>query len=66
LSRLRVIQWSTGDIARHQVRLAAASPSLELVGAFVHHDAKHGLDVWEIAGIVSPLDLTLARMVRTR
>lgn len=51
MSRLRVIQWYTGDIARHQVRLVAASPSLELVGAFVHHDAKHGLDVGEIAGI---------------
>ncbi len=48
---IRVMQWYTGDIAQHQIRLVHANPSMELVGAFVYHDDKVGLDVGEIAGI---------------
>ncbi|MDG2028873.1 MAG: hypothetical protein P8J50_17365 [Acidimicrobiales bacterium] len=47
----RVIQWFTGDIACHQIRLIADHPNLELVGAFVWHDEKVGRDAGEIAGI---------------
>jgi hypothetical protein len=47
----KVIQWFTGDIACHQIRLIAGNPALELVGAFVWHDEKVGLDAGEIAGI---------------
>lgn len=47
----RVIQWFTGDIACHQIRLVADNPALELVGAFVWHDEKVGCDAGEIAGI---------------
>jgi len=53
----RVIQWFTGDIACHQIRLIADNPRLELVGAFVWHDEKVGLDAGEIAGI-APLGVT--------
>ncbi|MCA9578914.1 MAG: hypothetical protein H6726_17360 [Sandaracinaceae bacterium] len=49
--KLRIIQWYTGEIARHQIRTVAASPHMELVGAFVHHEAKVGLDAGEVAGI---------------
>jgi hypothetical protein len=48
---IRVIQWYTGDIAQHQMRLVAAHPTMELVGAFVYHDEKVGRDAGEIAGI---------------
>lgn len=48
---IKVIQWYTGDIAQHQIRLVDANPSMELVGAFVYHDEKVGLDAGEIAGI---------------
>lgn len=48
---IRVIQWFTGDIACHQIRLVAADPGLELVGAFVWHREKVGRDAGEIAGI---------------
>ncbi len=48
---IKVVQWFTGDIAQHQIRLVAAHPSMELVGAFVFHDAKVGHDAGEIAGI---------------
>ena len=53
MKKLRIIQWYTGEIARHQVRVLAGCPSMELVGAFVHHEEKNGLDVGEIAGIDS-------------
>lgn len=51
MTKLRIIQWYTGEIARHQIRVIAACPSMELVGAYVHHEEKNGVDVGEIAGI---------------
>jgi len=51
MDKIKVIQWYTGDIAKHQIRLISQCPSMELVGAFVHHAAKNGLDAGEIAGI---------------
>lgn len=51
MERIKVVQWYTGDIACHQIRTIAASPRFELVGAVVHHEAKHGLDAGVIAGI---------------
>ena len=51
MKKLKVIQWFTGDIAQHQIRLVAANPAMQLVGAFVFHDEKVGLDAGEIAGI---------------
>lgn len=57
MTKLRVIQWYTGEIAKHQIRLLAARPDMELVGAFVHHAEKDGVDAGEIAGI-DPLGVT--------
>ena len=51
MKKLRIIQWYTGDIAKHQIRILADCPSMELVGAFVYHKEKVGLDAGEIAGI---------------
>jgi 4-hydroxy-tetrahydrodipicolinate reductase len=51
MKKLKIIQWYTGEIARHQIRVIAASPSMELVGAYVHHEEKNGVDAGEIAGI---------------
>ena len=51
MKKLKIIQWYTGEIARHQIRVIAGSPSMELVGAYVHHEEKNGLDVGEIADI---------------
>jgi 2,4-diaminopentanoate dehydrogenase len=47
----RVIQWSTGNVGRHALRLVAAHPDLELVGLWVHSEDKAGRDAGEIAGI---------------
>lgn len=51
MEKFRIVQWFTGDIAQHQIRLVDAHPLMELVGAFVFHDEKVGRDAGEIAGI---------------
>ncbi len=51
MNKIRVIQWFTGEIARHQIRLLARCPAMELVGAFVFHEEKVGLDAGELAGM---------------
>jgi len=51
MKKIRVIQWYTGEIARHQVRVLARCPTMELVGACVFHEDKVGLDAGELAGI---------------
>jgi hypothetical protein len=45
----RVIQWYTGAIAREQIRIIQSRPYMEVVGAVVHHEAKVGKDVGDIA-----------------
>ncbi|MGH0031053.1 MAG: dihydrodipicolinate reductase [Myxococcota bacterium] len=47
----RVIQWATGNVGRAAVEGILAHPELELVGAWVHGDAKAGRDVGEICGL---------------
>lgn len=46
----RVIQWSTGNVGKHALRLIARHPDLELVGLWVHSDDKAGRDAGELAG----------------
>lgn len=47
---LRVIQWATGGVGRAAVEGVLLHPDLELVGCYVHSEAKHGVDVGEIVG----------------
>src|SRR5437762_621943 len=47
----RVIQWSTGNVGRHALRLMARHPDLELVGLWVHSPDKAGRDAGELVGI---------------
>jgi 4-hydroxy-tetrahydrodipicolinate reductase len=46
----RVIQWSTGNVGRHALRLIAEHPDLELVGVWVSSEAKRGVDAGTLAG----------------
>jgi len=46
----RVIQWATGGVGRAAIEGVLAHPDLELVGAWVHSPAKHGVDVGELVG----------------
>jgi hypothetical protein len=47
----RVIQWATGLVGQESIKGIVAHPELELVGCWVHSDAKVGRDAGEIAGI---------------
>ena len=50
---IRVIQWSTGNVGIHALRLIARHPDLELVGLWVHSPDKVGVDAGTLAGIES-------------
>jgi len=47
---LRVIQWATGGVGRAAIEGILAHPELELVGCWVHGEAKDGRDVGELIG----------------
>jgi hypothetical protein len=47
----RVIQWSTGNVGVAALRCIIGHPELELVGVWVHSDAKVGKDAGELCGL---------------
>ncbi len=47
----KVIQWATGGVGRAAIEAVLDHPDLELVGCWVHSEAKSGKDVGEILGI---------------
>ena len=47
---IKVIQWATGTVGVHAPAAIAAHPDLELVGLWVHSDAKAGKDAGELCG----------------
>jgi hypothetical protein len=52
---LRVVQWTTGNVARQTVRAVLARPDLELVGVFAYSADKVGRDVAELVGLDEPV-----------
>jgi hypothetical protein len=50
MSRLRVVQWSTGGVGAIALRVIAARPDLELAGVWVHDPRKEGRDAGELSG----------------
>nr|MDT0523470.1 dihydrodipicolinate reductase [Streptomyces sp. DSM 41633] len=54
---LRVVQWATGGVGVAAINGVLEHPDLELVGCWVHSDAKNGKDVGEIIG-AEPLGVT--------
>ncbi len=46
----RVIQWSTGNVGRYALRGIINHPQLELVGVYVHSEAKAGKDAGDLCG----------------
>jgi 2,4-diaminopentanoate dehydrogenase len=52
--RLRVIQWTTGNIGRRSLHAIIARPDLELVGVYAHGAAKVGRDAAELCGWPDP------------
>ena len=49
--RVRVVQWTTGNVGRRSVRAIVTRPDLELVGCYAWSDDKVGRDVGELCGI---------------
>ncbi|CUU57639.1 4-hydroxy-tetrahydrodipicolinate reductase [Parafrankia irregularis] len=56
----RVIQWTTGTVAREAVAGILGHADLELVGAWAHSEHKDGQDVGELCGL-GPLGVTATR-----
>lgn len=48
---IRVVQWATGGVGKAAIEAVVAHPDLDLVGAWVHSEAKHGQDVGVLAGL---------------
>jgi hypothetical protein len=51
---LRVVQWTTGNIARQAIKAVAERSDLELVGVFAYSAEKVGKDASELAGLAEP------------
>jgi hypothetical protein len=52
--RLRVIQWTTGNVGRRALRAILARPDFELVGVYAHARDKLGRDAAELCGLATP------------
>jgi hypothetical protein len=52
---LRVIQWTTGNVAGQTVRAVLERPDLQLVGVFAYSQGKVGQDVADLVGLASPV-----------
>lgn len=50
MQRYSVVQWSTGHVGIHALRAILDHPALDLVGLWVHSEAKVGIDAGELAG----------------
>ncbi len=67
--RIRVVQWTTGNVGRRSVLAVLANPELELVGCYAWSPDKVGRDVGELcgttpAGVVTTNDLDLLLALR--
>jgi 4-hydroxy-tetrahydrodipicolinate reductase len=51
MARLKVIQWSTGNVGVASLRCIIRHPDLELVGLWVHSPDKAGKDAGELCGL---------------
>ncbi len=49
--KIRVVQWSTGNVGIHAIAGIDARPELELVGVFVSNPDKVGKDAGQLAGL---------------
>ena len=59
---LRVVQWATGGLGVAAIKGVLEHPDLELVGCWVHSEAKSGKDVGELIG-GAPLGVTATKSI---
>ena len=62
--RIRVVQWTSGSVARESVRAIHAHPNLELVGLYAYSAQKAGRDVGDLVGM-APIGLTATNDVQS-
>jgi 2,4-diaminopentanoate dehydrogenase len=55
---IRVVQWTTGNVARQSVAAIVERPELELVGVYAYSKEKAGRDAGELAGLGRTLGVT--------
>jgi hypothetical protein len=55
-------QWATGGVGRAAIEGIFAQPDLELVGSWVHGEAKDGIDVGTLVG-AAPIGVAATRDV---
>ena len=55
---IRVVQWTTGNVARQSIASVIERPDLELVGVYAYSKEKAGRDVGELAGLGRTLGVT--------
>ena len=53
--RIRLVQWTTGNISRAAVKGILERPDLELVGVFAYSEDKVGKDLGELCDLEGPL-----------
>lgn len=59
---IRVVQWATGNIGTRSLRAVIEHPDMDLVGLYVHSDAKAGRDAGELCGI-GPVGIKATRSI---
>ena len=55
---IRVVQWTTGNVARQAVRAILERPELELVGVYAYSPDKVGKDAGELVGLDKSVGVT--------
>ncbi|OAA21846.1 putative dihydrodipicolinate reductase-like protein [Frankia sp. EI5c] len=55
---VRVVQWTTGNVAREALKAIIERPELELVGLYAFSSEKVGKDVGDLARLGRPLGVT--------
>jgi hypothetical protein len=60
--KYRVVQWATGRIGQASLRELIRSPQFELVGVYIHSEAKEGRDAGELCGL-SPVGVKATRNI---
>lgn len=51
MKNYRVVQWATGRIGESSLRELIRSPDMDVVGVYVHSEAKEGRDAGELCGL---------------
>ncbi len=60
--RHRVVQWATGKVGRKSLKALIQHPALDLVGLYVHSQAKAGSDAGSLCGL-APVGISATRSV---